>query len=238
MKLTKLSAAWLPEWTCRLMPAPARSDAGTASQLIPGVRPTGAPDGRETLGKWAREAELSGHVLMATEAWHASSAPDRRHGAAAILHWPRTAGDGSPALKAKPIFTGHGLPANEDGQVAGVEGEDLLGSSTLRTAPAQPAWPTVWRPNKGMKLTKLSAAPGRTERRLMPAPSPQHAGTALQLIPGVRRTGPSRRYTSSGWVAVHRLTSYGLTATESGRGFADYGSPVTYCRLRIAGPRG
>ena len=38
MKLTKLSAAWLPEWTCRLMPAPARMDAGTASQLIPGVR--------------------------------------------------------------------------------------------------------------------------------------------------------------------------------------------------------
>jgi hypothetical protein len=41
MKLTKLSAAWLPEWTCRLMPAPSRSDAGTALQLIPGVRPTG-----------------------------------------------------------------------------------------------------------------------------------------------------------------------------------------------------
>jgi len=37
MKLTKLSAAWLPEWTCRLMPAPSRQHAGTASQLIPGV---------------------------------------------------------------------------------------------------------------------------------------------------------------------------------------------------------
>jgi hypothetical protein len=37
MKQTKLSAAWLPGWTCRLMPAPARMDAGTASQLIPGV---------------------------------------------------------------------------------------------------------------------------------------------------------------------------------------------------------
>jgi hypothetical protein len=38
MKLTKLSAAWLPQWTCRLMPAPANGmDAGTASQLIPGV---------------------------------------------------------------------------------------------------------------------------------------------------------------------------------------------------------
>jgi hypothetical protein len=40
MKLTKLSAAWSSGWTCRLMPAPARSDAGTASQLIPGVGPT------------------------------------------------------------------------------------------------------------------------------------------------------------------------------------------------------
>ena len=49
--------------------------------------------------------------------------------------------------------------------------------------------------NKGMKLTKLSAAPtlapqaalGRRCRR-MPAPPRQHAGTASQLIPGVRRT--------------------------------------------------
>ena len=40
MKQTKLSAAWLPGWTCRLMPAPSRMDAGTASQLIPGVRQT------------------------------------------------------------------------------------------------------------------------------------------------------------------------------------------------------
>jgi hypothetical protein len=32
MNLTKLSAAWLPALTCRLMPAVAWSDAGTASQ--------------------------------------------------------------------------------------------------------------------------------------------------------------------------------------------------------------
>jgi hypothetical protein len=37
MKLTKLSAAWLPGRACRLMPALARMGAGTASQLIPGV---------------------------------------------------------------------------------------------------------------------------------------------------------------------------------------------------------
>jgi hypothetical protein len=46
MKLTKLSAApehGRPAWLslrCRLMPAPARMDAGTASQLIPGVGQT------------------------------------------------------------------------------------------------------------------------------------------------------------------------------------------------------
>ena len=48
--------------------------------------------------------------------------------------------------------------------------------------------------NKGMKLTKLSPAPGRMERRLMPAPSQSDAGTALQLIPGV---GPT-----AGWRAL------------------------------------
>jgi hypothetical protein len=50
-------------------------------------------------------------------------------------------------------------------------------------------------PNKGMKLTKLSAAPtlapqaalGR-RRRLMPALAGMDAGTASQLIPGVRPT--------------------------------------------------
>jgi hypothetical protein len=40
MKLTELSAAWLPGWTCRLMPALITTDAVTASQLIPGVRRT------------------------------------------------------------------------------------------------------------------------------------------------------------------------------------------------------
>jgi hypothetical protein len=108
----------------------------------------------------AREAELSGYVLMATEAVHTSSAPDRRHAGPAHLLWPRTAGDGSPALKAKPIFTGHGLPAKEGGPVAGVAGEDMLESSTLRTAPGRRPWLTVSRPNKGMKLTLRQAKPG------------------------------------------------------------------------------
>jgi hypothetical protein len=50
--------------------------------------------------------------------------------------------------------------------------------------------------NKGMKLTKLSAAPTLAPQaalsrrcRLMPAPvNGMDAGTASQLIPGVRRT--------------------------------------------------
>jgi uncharacterized protein (TIGR02246 family) len=55
---------------------------------------------------------------------------------------------------------------------------------------------TARQPNKGMKLTKLSAAPTLAPQaalgrrcRLMPAPvSGMDAGTASQLIPGVRRT--------------------------------------------------
>jgi hypothetical protein len=51
-------------------------------------------------------------------------------------------------------------------------------------------------PNKGMKLTKLSAAPTLAPQaalgrrcRLMPAPvNSMNAGTASQLIPGVGRT--------------------------------------------------
>jgi len=61
----------------------------------------------------------------------------------------------------------------------------------MRSRPALTEGP----PNKGMKLTKLSAAPehGRLawlplRCRLMPAPAGSDAGTASQLIPGVRRT--------------------------------------------------
>jgi hypothetical protein len=46
MQLTKLSAAPLHESRCRLMPAPSHSYAGTASQLIPGVRRTVSGDAR------------------------------------------------------------------------------------------------------------------------------------------------------------------------------------------------
>jgi hypothetical protein len=49
--------------------------------------------------------------------------------------------------------------------------------------------------NKGMMLTKISAAPTLAPQaalsrrfRRMPAPPRQDAGTASQVIPGVRRT--------------------------------------------------
>jgi hypothetical protein len=51
MKLTKLSAAWLPGWTCRLMPAPPRQHAGTdvwRSRADGGVIPD----------DWARPGEV------------------------------------------------------------------------------------------------------------------------------------------------------------------------------------
>jgi hypothetical protein len=53
MQLTKLRAA--PVLQAEVPPcAPAgQTDGGTASQLIRGVRPTGAPDGREILGMGA-----------------------------------------------------------------------------------------------------------------------------------------------------------------------------------------
>ena len=65
MKLTKLSAAWLPEWTCRLMPAPFRSDAGTASQLIPGVLRT---RGRRCMAKAIGRVAGGAAVVLALAA--------------------------------------------------------------------------------------------------------------------------------------------------------------------------
>jgi len=64
MKLTKLSAAWLRERTCRLMPAPAGWDAGTASQLIPGVRRTVDMTGtKRTYSAWALRLGLASGLL-------------------------------------------------------------------------------------------------------------------------------------------------------------------------------
>jgi hypothetical protein len=63
MKLTKLSAAPFRGRRCRLMPAPARSDAGTASQLIRGVRwAPDAPRGRGRNGLFVSWSMLSAHA--------------------------------------------------------------------------------------------------------------------------------------------------------------------------------
>jgi hypothetical protein len=67
MKLTKLSAAWLPDWTCRLMPAPVDGlDAGTASQLIPGVRWTRGE--RDTMASMAQR-HAAWPLRIAAGAW-------------------------------------------------------------------------------------------------------------------------------------------------------------------------
>jgi len=53
----------------------------------------------------------------------------------------------------------------------------------------------TWPANKRMKLTKPSAAPWLAWRcRLMPAAAGLEAGTASQLIPGVRRTWAAERH--------------------------------------------
>jgi hypothetical protein len=58
----------------------------------------------------------------------------------------------------------------------------LLSQATMWGATTKPS-------NKGMQLTKLSAAPlDDSKCRLMPAPSHSYAGTASQLIPGVGLT--------------------------------------------------
>jgi hypothetical protein len=79
MKLTKLSAApehgrlaWLP-LRCRLMPARPAYDAGTASQLIPGVGPTlmGDRRGRGNTAAVSRPGCGEGERLMVQWEWTA-----------------------------------------------------------------------------------------------------------------------------------------------------------------------
>ena len=159
----------------------------------------------------------------------------------------RTAGDGVRAAFRRLRSAGHGLTATD----AGWKGQATL--DELRTAghilgptrwcvwsggtvadcrsrnePAQTGVATRPPPNKRMQLTKLRAAPVLQAEVPPCAPAGgMDGGTASQLIRGVRRTGPSRGCTASERRAVHRLTSYGLTATESGRGLAGYESPTT-----------
>jgi hypothetical protein len=59
------------------------------------------------------------------------------------------------------------------------------------------------RSNKRMQLTKLRAAPVLQTEVPPCAPAGEtDGGTASQLIRSVRRTGPSRGRTASGWQAV------------------------------------
>jgi hypothetical protein len=84
-------------------------------------------------------------------------------------------------------------------------------------------------PNKGMKLTKLSAAPTLAPQaalsrrcRLMPAKVATAAGTASQLIPRVRRTrggaasSRSRRTNRPAGVSLRTTAGSGLQISHQG----------------------
>ena len=178
MKLTKLSAAWLPEWTCRLMPALARMDAGTASQLIRGVGRTSpsAGDGRgaAVAGTALRQVGVNGVGRAGASRWRPQNGSERASEVHAGAPRVRSMGAG-----ASPLAERGG------GRVAAMESSAvcLALHEIGRDGP----------PNKRMKLTKLSPAPFRGRRcRLMPAPAGLDAGTASQLIRGVRPTHSPR----------------------------------------------
>jgi len=120
MKLTKLSAApehgrpaWLP-LRCRLMPAPARMDAGTASQLIPGVRPTNGGTWRTSVASSAQLSEASTATLATGRDEH-----------------PQPAGNGpiSPAGLGRPVLPGG--RAWQDRLFLGKIGEDTGSAQEL-----------------------------------------------------------------------------------------------------------
>ncbi len=84
MKLTKLSAAPLLGRRCRLMPALAGLDAGTASQLIRGARRTSGMMGADAvMGRGVRTLVLGpvGAIAVCTMVLASEQAPQQRQGA-------------------------------------------------------------------------------------------------------------------------------------------------------------
>ena len=238
MKLTKLSPAPFRGRRCRLMPAPARSDAGTASQLIRGVRRTrGEGDGesgasavRRSGCTW-RDRGCSMRTQIDSAFWQESE-PLRHAGRRSSVDRPRQrgarslqflygAGDlgGQHAARARRPLRHRALSGGRRGVrdpqrgsashgptpssgspasigVLAVTLVDVAGARRGRASSCRRRQRGVgvvesdaWPPNKRMKQTKLSPAPFRGRRcRLMPAPARSDAGTASQLIRGVRPT--------------------------------------------------
>ena len=111
MKLTKLSPVPFRGWRYRLMPAPARLDAGTASQLIRGVRWTQElPRGHERMDgmPWRRVRSVHAERGLApicgvgkganrAEGFMAGGWPHGRRGATlARVEWWTRVGGASP----------------------------------------------------------------------------------------------------------------------------------------------
>ena len=178
MKLTKLSPAPFRGRRCRLMPAPAGLDAGTASQLIRGVGRTSpsAGDGRgaAVAGTAVPQVGVNGTGRAGASRRRPQNGSERTSEVHAGA--PRVRGMG---VGASPLAERGG------GRVAAMESSAvcLALHEIARDGP----------PNKRMKLTKLSPAPFRGRRcRLMPALARWDAGTASQLMRRIRPTHSPR----------------------------------------------
>ena len=174
MKLTKLSPAPFRGRRCRLMPAPAGMDAGTASQLIRGVGRTSpsAGDGRgaAVAGTAVPQVSVNCAGRAGASRWRPQNGSERASEVHAGAPRVRSMGAGASPLAERG---GRRVAAMESSAVC------LALHEIGRDGP----------PNKRIKLTKLSPAPFRGRRcRLMPAAARLDAGTASQLIRGVRRT--------------------------------------------------
>ena len=174
MKLTKLSPAPFRGRRCRLMPAVARLDAGTASQLIRGVGRTSpsAGDGRgaAAAGTVVSQVGVNGAGRAGASRWRPQNGSERT----------------SEVDAGAPRVRGMGAGASP---LAGRRGRIVAAMESSAVCPALHESGRDGPPNKRMKLTKLSPAPFRGRRcRLMPAPAGLDAGTASQLMRGVLRT--------------------------------------------------
>jgi hypothetical protein len=141
--------------------------------------------------------------------WGERSEPPRRPAllwSTAPLNGRRASMAASLKLRVGTVSVRVGAGFRRAGRVrpgpGGVEARRMArrGNGAVKLLPARQRRSGV-PPNEGMKLTKLSATPmcarpGLLVRRcrLMPAPARMDAGTASQLIPGVRRTVLEERW--------------------------------------------
>ena len=190
MKLTKLSAAptLAPQAalsrTCRLMPAPVNGmDAGTASQLIPGVRQT-SRGSAQRVGYGARAHASVAWLSSLPPAAHAHTVSAARHGAGKgdARGWPGGA-FGRLGRLGIALLTASSARLDANGEAeqtrVGLSPQRNFGHTAVVARSVVPLKTSRRHTlsNKGMKLTSV-----------------EHIGRS-QLIPGVRQTsrGPAQR---------------------------------------------